>query len=100
MTAVAVDRPVATGRATRNRFTGTGTLIRLNLRRERIPLIAWVLGIGAVAASTFPARPASPTRPSIRSTEARCTRRSSCCGSTWPRGRSKLSTRGLPGCGG
>ena len=40
-------------RATRDPYTGTGALIRLNLRRERIPLLAWVLGIGAVAASTF-----------------------------------------------
>ena len=47
------DRPVATGGASRNRLTGTGTLIRLNLRRERVPLLAWVLGISAVAASTF-----------------------------------------------
>lgn len=35
------------------RFTGTGTLIRLDLRRERIPLTAWVLSITLVAASTF-----------------------------------------------
>lgn len=35
------------------RLTGTGILIRLNLRRERIPLLAWVLGIALVAASTF-----------------------------------------------
>jgi len=55
MTAIAIGRAPATTRATRNRLTGTGTLIRLNLRRERIPLIAWLLGIGAVAASTFPA---------------------------------------------
>ncbi len=35
------------------RLTGTGPLIRLNLRRERIPLTAWILGVGLVAASTF-----------------------------------------------
>ena len=40
-------------RTTRDRFTGTGTLIRLNLRRERTPLSAWVLSVGVVAASTF-----------------------------------------------
>ncbi len=50
---VAVNRAPAAGRATRDRLTGTGALIRLNLRRERIPLLVWVLGIGAVAASTF-----------------------------------------------
>jgi ABC-2 type transport system permease protein len=50
---LAVRRAPAAGRATRDRLTGTGTLIKLNLRRERIPLLAWVLGIGAVAASTF-----------------------------------------------
>lgn len=48
-----VARPAASARSTRNKLTGTGTLIRLNLRRERIPLLVWILGIGAVAASTF-----------------------------------------------
>lgn len=38
-----------------DRLAGTGALIRLALRRERIPLLAWVLGIGLVAASTFSA---------------------------------------------
>jgi ABC-2 type transport system permease protein len=53
MTAVTRDaRPAAGPRGTGG-LTGTGTLIRLNLRRERIPLIAWVLGIGLVVASTF-----------------------------------------------
>jgi len=42
-----------TGGPTGGRLTGTGTLIRLNLRRERIPLVAWVLGIALVAVSTF-----------------------------------------------
>src|SRR6478736_3179184 len=50
---LAVGDAPATRRATRNPYTGTAALIRLNLRRERIPLLAWVLGIGAVAASTF-----------------------------------------------
>lgn len=53
MTAVAAVRPAAALRSSRDRLTGTGTLILLNLRRERVPLLAWVLGIGAVAASTF-----------------------------------------------
>jgi putative exporter of polyketide antibiotics len=48
-----VTQAPASTRSTRQKFTGTGTLIRLNLRRERIPLLVWVLGIGAVAASTF-----------------------------------------------
>jgi len=42
-----------TGGPAGGRLTGTGTLIRLNLRRERIPLVAWVLGIALVAVSTF-----------------------------------------------
>jgi ABC-2 type transport system permease protein len=45
------DRDVGRG----GRLTGTGPLIRLALRRERIPLVAWVVGIGLVAASTFSA---------------------------------------------
>ena len=54
MSTATIDRPAAsTGGATRHRIAGTGTLIRLNLRRERLPLLVWVLGIGAVAASTF-----------------------------------------------
>jgi ABC-2 type transport system permease protein len=42
-----------TGGPAGGRLTGTGTLIGLNLRRERIPLVAWVLGIALVAVSTF-----------------------------------------------
>ena len=42
-----------TGGPADGRLTGTGALIRLNLRRERIPLVAWVLGIALVAVSTF-----------------------------------------------
>ncbi len=53
MTATLHRSPATTGPANRNRLTGTGTLIRLNLRRERIPLLVWVLGIAVVAASTF-----------------------------------------------
>ena len=52
-TTLAISRAPDTRRATHDRLTGTGILIRLNLRRERIPLLAWILGIGAVAASTF-----------------------------------------------
>lgn len=46
-------RAPVTNRSTHHKLTGTGALIRLNLRRERIPLLVWILGIGAVAASTF-----------------------------------------------
>ncbi|MET0967363.1 MAG: ABC transporter permease [Nakamurella sp.] len=53
MSTITAERPVSTDRATRARLTGTGALIRLNLRRERVPLLAWVLGITAVAGSTF-----------------------------------------------
>lgn len=53
MTTVTHRAAPATDRRGAGRLTGTGTLIRLNLRRERIPLIAWVLGIGLVVASTF-----------------------------------------------
>lgn len=54
MTATALHRPDR-ATATGGRLTGTGVLIRLALRRERIPLLAWVLGITLVAASTFSA---------------------------------------------
>ncbi len=40
---------------TRSTLVGTGTLIALAVRRDRIPLLAWILAIGAVAASTFSA---------------------------------------------
>jgi ABC-2 type transport system permease protein len=53
MTAIALDRPAVGRRATRNRLTGTRTLIKLDLRRDRVPLLVWVLGISVVAASTF-----------------------------------------------
>lgn len=36
-------------------LTGTGTLLRLGLRRERIPLIAWILAVSVVAVSTVSA---------------------------------------------
>jgi ABC-2 type transport system permease protein len=53
MSTIALSRAPIRSRRTQHKLTGTGTLIRLNLRRERIPLLVWVLGIGAVAASTF-----------------------------------------------
>jgi len=53
MTTIALDRPAVDRRATRNRLTGTWILIKLDLRRERVPLLVWILGISAVAASTF-----------------------------------------------
>ncbi|HEY5149989.1 MAG TPA: hypothetical protein VIJ23_09230, partial [Mycobacterium sp.] len=36
-------------------LVGLWPLIRLNIRRERIPLLVWTLGLSAVAASTFSA---------------------------------------------
>ena len=36
-------------------LVGLWALIRLNNRRERIPLLIWILGLSAVAASTFSA---------------------------------------------
>ena len=50
-TTVARATPVIGRR--RSTLTGTWTLVRLALRRDRIQLLAWILGIGAVAASTF-----------------------------------------------
>lgn len=55
MTAAAVRPAAPTAGARTGRLTGTAILIRLALRRERIPLAAWVLGIALVAASTFSA---------------------------------------------
>jgi ABC-2 type transport system permease protein len=34
---------------------GTSIMVRLGVRRERLPLLCWVIGIGAVVATTFPA---------------------------------------------
>ncbi|XRQ08743.1 ABC transporter permease [Actinomadura welshii] len=47
MTATAVQEPTRapTGRSAGNVFAGTGTLVRLILRRDRIKLPAWLLGI-------------------------------------------------------
>src|SRR5664279_4871583 len=48
-------RPAADTRTPPRSYAGTGSLIRLTLRRERIPLLVWVVGIAAVATSTFSA---------------------------------------------
>lgn len=50
-----VSAPVRLPLAAVSGLTGTRTLIRLALRRDRIPLAAWVLGIGGTVASTFAA---------------------------------------------
>jgi ABC-2 type transport system permease protein len=44
-TAVRESTPESTGRSPGTVFTGTGTLLRFILRRERIKLTAWLLGI-------------------------------------------------------
>ncbi len=36
-------------------MTGTWAVLRLDVRRERVALAAWVLGLGLVVATTFPA---------------------------------------------
>lgn len=48
-------RPAADVRTPPLSHAGTGSLVGLTLRRERIPLLVWVVGIAAVAASTFSA---------------------------------------------
>lgn len=55
MTAAVLERSPATGGQTRERFAGTAALVRLNIRRERVPLAAWILAFLAVAGSTFSA---------------------------------------------
>ena len=58
MTTMTIGSPAALVSARRGRraeLVGLGVLIRLNLRRERIPLLIWILGVSAVAASTFSA---------------------------------------------
>lgn len=49
MTAVAMRTIPARGGS----LTGTGELVRLGLRRDRIPLIAWIAGVSVVTLSTF-----------------------------------------------
>ena len=44
-------RPAADTRTPPRSYAGTGSLIRLTLRRERIPLLVWVVGIAAFPAS-------------------------------------------------
>ena len=48
-------RPAPDIRTPPHSYAGTGSLIRLTLRRERNPLLVWVVGIAAVAASIFSA---------------------------------------------
>lgn len=50
MTAVAAPRSVPAARA--RQLAGTGPLLRLALRRDRVLIPAWVLGLGAVVAGT------------------------------------------------
>lgn len=58
MTTLTVQAPTASmpvRHRQRDELVGMWALIRLNLRRERIPLLIWILGVSAVAASTFSA---------------------------------------------
>ena len=55
MSTLAPASATADPRTPQRSYAGTWALVRLNLRRERIPLLAWVLGIVAVAAGTFSA---------------------------------------------
>ncbi|MEV6568006.1 ABC transporter permease [Streptomyces kronopolitis] len=50
MTTVAAPLPVRTART--RQLAGTGTLLRLALRRDRVLIPAWVLGLGVVVAGT------------------------------------------------
>ena len=58
MTSTTIGSPaarVSTRPGARAELVGLGVLIRLNLRRERTPLLIWILGVSAVAASTYSA---------------------------------------------
>ena len=55
MTIPSPAAPVSARAVRRGELVGLWVLIRLNLRRERIPLLIWILGVSAVAASTFSA---------------------------------------------
>jgi ABC-2 type transport system permease protein len=50
MTATILDTPVRAA-AGRGSFAGTGTLVRFNLRRDRVRIPIWVLALGLVMAS-------------------------------------------------
>ena len=47
--------PVSVTQGWRGELVGLLALLRLNIRRERIPLLIWIVGVSAVAASTFSA---------------------------------------------
>ena len=66
MTAIMLDRAPTTSGPSRDPFAGTGSLVRLNLRRERVPLAAWTLSFVAVAGSTFSAIAALYPEPAER----------------------------------
>jgi ABC-2 type transport system permease protein len=55
ITAVRESTQAPTGRAAGNVFAGTGTLIRFILRRDRIKLPAWLLGISVLLFQLFTA---------------------------------------------
>ncbi len=52
MTTIAAGRPVAARRRS-SAFVGTIALLRLNLRRERLPLVLWVAGLAGIVMSTM-----------------------------------------------
>jgi ABC-2 type transport system permease protein len=55
MTSPSPAPPVAVSRVRHGELVGLWVLLRLNLRRERISLLIWIIGVSAVAASTFSA---------------------------------------------
>jgi len=59
MTVMTIPSPAgpvpAAGTGKRRELVGLWVLIRLNLRRERISLLLWIVGVSGVAASTFSA---------------------------------------------
>ena len=55
MTSPSPAPPVAVSRGRHGELVGLWVLLRLNLRRERISLLIWIIGVSAVAASTFSA---------------------------------------------
>ncbi len=66
MTSAVLDKASTTVGGTRDRFAGTGSLVRLNIRRERVPLTAWLLAFLLVAGSTFSAIAALYPQPAER----------------------------------
>lgn len=55
MTLSSPSAPAAVRHRQRDELVGLWALIRLNIRRERIPLLLWIFGVSAVAAATFSA---------------------------------------------